>query len=121
MSAQFDRGGDRVVTASVDKTVRVWDLKSGVNTRVFSAEGAAVDFAAFSPDGRYVLAACSDHVARLWNVHTGTLVVRLLGHREKLRSAVYDATGQRIPTEPRVCGGDRSASPPGSGTRTRCS
>ena len=45
-----------------------------------------------------MLAACSDHVARLWNVHTGTLVVKLLGHREKLRSAVYDATGQRILT-----------------------
>jgi WD40 repeat protein len=43
----FDRAGRRLVTASMDKTVRVWDAGSGETLRVLVGHGAAVLGACF--------------------------------------------------------------------------
>jgi WD40 repeat protein len=53
-----------VVTASKDKTVRLWDVESSKQIGVFSGHEDRVNSAAFSPDGRRVVTASSDKTAR---------------------------------------------------------
>jgi WD40 repeat protein len=70
-SAQFSPNGQWVVTASEDKTARVWDARTGQplaeplkhNSRVASAE--------FSPDGERVVTVAEDKIVRVWDVRTG--------------------------------------------------
>jgi energy-coupling factor transporter ATP-binding protein EcfA2 len=71
-SAQFSADGQRVVTASADKTARVWDAATGKalsepmkhDDRVYSAQ--------FSADGQRVVTASADNTAGLWDIPTIT-------------------------------------------------
>ncbi|MGH8570469.1 MAG: hypothetical protein ACREXU_21310, partial [Gammaproteobacteria bacterium] len=60
----------RVVTASRDKTARVWDARSGkVLTEPLRHE-REVTSAQFSPDGTRVVTASRDTTARVWDMFT---------------------------------------------------
>jgi WD40 repeat protein len=57
-----------VVTASGDKTARVWDAETGKALGVPLQQQDAVNSAMFSPDGRRVVTASRDHTAQVWDV-----------------------------------------------------
>lgn len=54
---RFDPSGERLVSASHDRTVRVWDLEKKENTLVFSQHRFPVGGAAFTRDGASILSA----------------------------------------------------------------
>ena len=56
-SAQFSPDGQRVVTASEDKTARLWDAASGKPIGEPMKHEDAVSSAQFSPDGQRVVTA----------------------------------------------------------------
>ena len=58
--AAFSPDGRRVVTASYDKTARVWDAASGQPITQPMRHTNDVNHAAFSPDGRRVVTASDD-------------------------------------------------------------
>ena len=64
---------------------------------------AAVFYAQFSPDGRYVLAASNDGTARVWDIKTGAAVGRPLSHRSNVKRAAFSSDGGRIVTASDDC------------------
>jgi WD40 repeat protein len=70
--AQFSPDGLRVLTASLDKTARVWDARIGRPLTEPLGHENMVLSAQFSPDGmRVVTAASYDKTARIWDARTG--------------------------------------------------
>lgn len=67
-SAVFSPNGRRVVTASIDRTARIWDSASGKEIVVLKGHEDVVRSAMFSPDGRHVVTASLDKTARVWRV-----------------------------------------------------
>jgi serine/threonine protein kinase len=65
-SASFSPDGTRVVTASWDKTARVWDATTGKELAVLRGHEGSVLSASFSPDGTRVVTA-GDKTARVWD------------------------------------------------------
>ena len=59
----------RVVTASCDKTARVWDVATAHQPARASRQGGEP---AFSPDGTRVVTASSDNTARMWDLRLNT-------------------------------------------------
>ncbi|KAG8784864.1 hypothetical protein FRC12_018205 [Ceratobasidium sp. 428] len=51
---------------------------------------------AFSPDGRRIVSACRDNVARVWDAETGAAVMSLEGHTELVSCIAYSWDGQCI-------------------------
>jgi tetratricopeptide (TPR) repeat protein len=64
--ASFSPDGRRVVTASGDRTARVWDAETGQPLSAPLRHEGGVSHASFSPDGRRVLTACDDNLTRVW-------------------------------------------------------
>ena len=99
-SASFSPDGKRVVTASWDKTARVWELSgpTPVST-VLAGHTGPVQSASFSPDGKRVVTASDDKTARVWELSGPTPVSTVLaGHTDRVWSASFSPDGKRVVT-----------------------
>jgi dipeptidyl aminopeptidase/acylaminoacyl peptidase len=98
--AEFSPDGKRIVTASDDNIVRIWDLThSGqVKPLVICGHEDFVKTAVFSPDGARVLTASFDMTARIWDATTGTQLVALGPHPAAVNAAVFSPDGKRVAT-----------------------
>lgn len=108
--AAFTEDDTRVVTASKDHTVRVWDVVSGRELHTFDL-GSWVASMQLGPDGRTVLASSSgvpsqyaprrgkrpQPVVRLWDLRTGELL--LDKPHPQLARATFNESGDEILTE----------------------
>jgi WD40 repeat protein/serine/threonine protein kinase len=97
-SAAYSPDGTRIVTASYDKTARIWNAHTGAQLAILSGHGAGVACAAYSPDGLRVVTASFDRTARIWDAHTGAQLGVLSGHGDFVLSAAYSPDGTRIVT-----------------------
>src|SRR6185503_21356752 len=71
----------RIVTASADRTTRVWDAATGKPlTRPLEHHDHVVHVA-FSPDGTRIVTASWDKTARVWDALTGKPVTSQLEHQ----------------------------------------
>ncbi|HEU4730389.1 MAG TPA: TIR domain-containing protein [Kofleriaceae bacterium] len=97
-SAAFSPDGTRVVTASWDRTARVWDATTGRPVAAPLEHAGFVHAAAFSPDGARVVTASTDNTARLWDAKTGQPATGPLEHQGVVRAAAFSRDGMRVIT-----------------------
>ena len=95
-SAVFSPDGARILTASADNTARLWDGGSGKLLATFQHE-SGVSSAVFSPDGARILTASADNTARLWDGGSGKLLATFQ-HGSGVNSAVFSPDGARTLT-----------------------
>jgi WD40 repeat protein len=103
ISASFDPQGKRVLTASDNKTARVWDAMTGhevIRPLVHSNE---VSVASFSPDGK-LIATASGRIAQIWDAATGRKLTEPLVHDLPVWCLEFSPDGRRLATGQ---GGDR--------------
>ncbi len=72
--------GSRLVSGSVDQTVRVWDARTGRELMVLPGHRTSITAVSVSSDGRLIASADWDHLVRIWELGTGRLVQRFQGH-----------------------------------------
>lgn len=78
VDAAFSPDGTKIVTASWDKTARIWDTATGRTIAILPGHSTIEWHAVFSPDGtRVATASYDDNCARIWDVATGRALVTL--------------------------------------------
>jgi WD40 repeat protein/tRNA A-37 threonylcarbamoyl transferase component Bud32 len=97
-SAVFSPDGSRMVTASYDKTARIWDAATGREIRLPIAHADRLTCAAFSPDGTRIVTGSVDTSARIYDPATGQTMAVLTGHADRLTTAVFSPDGLRVLT-----------------------
>jgi len=96
--AAFSPDGKYIVTGSKDKTVRLWDAKTGQEVRRFVGHTDEVEEVSFSPDGKVIASASFDGTVRLWNIQTGEAVHVLTSPIHDDRDVIFLPDGRYLIT-----------------------
>ena len=64
----FTPDGARVVSGSMDRTLRLWDVATGQLRHCFDGHTDVVTSVAVSPDGRLAVSGSADRTVRLWRL-----------------------------------------------------
>lgn len=102
----FSPTNDRVTTVAEDRTVRLWEVRTGRMLAVLarwndreSGSGAPV----FSPDASMVITR-DGPLVQVWNASDGKHITDLRGHIEEVLDAAFSPDGSRVAT----CGRDNT-------------
>ena len=77
-SAQYSPDGQRIVSGSLDKTVRVWDASTGTPIgQPLQGHRDAVNSVAYSPDGQRIVSGSTDKTVQVWDVSWQHLLTRV--------------------------------------------
>ncbi|KAG0192231.1 hypothetical protein DFQ28_009805 [Apophysomyces sp. BC1034] len=77
---QFD--DDKIVSGSRDRSIKVWDMRTGECRKTLIGHTASVLCLQF--DDEYIVSGSSDSTIVQWNIETGRVVKTLLGHSESV-------------------------------------
>jgi len=67
----FSPSGDSIVSASDDRTLKVWDARTGEERSTLCGHSSWVWGCAFSPTGDYIVSASYDRTLKVWDARTG--------------------------------------------------
>jgi WD40 repeat protein len=73
--------GDRVITASDDCTIRVWESSTGKQLAVLSGHESKVSHLHLSSDGCYLFSGSADGILRVWDLQNMSGLAILCGHK----------------------------------------
>lgn len=95
MDVAISADGARMLTASFDYAVGLWDPAAETAPVWLDGHNAAVNAAAFLPGGRAVSGG-DDAVVILWDLATGRAIRRLEGHQGKVMAVAPSPDGTKI-------------------------
>lgn len=97
-SAAYSPDGNYIITASWDKTAKIWDALTGTLLMTLQGHSENLCSAAYSHDGKFIVTASWDRTAKVWDSSTGTLLRTITGHSDTVRFATFSPNGKFIIT-----------------------
>ncbi|MBI4615356.1 MAG: DUF4062 domain-containing protein [Planctomycetes bacterium] len=92
----YSPDGRRVVSASFDKTLKVWDAQTGQELATLAGHWNWVSACAYSPDGRRVVSASGDKRLKVWDAESGRGLTTFAGHSDRVIACAYSPDGRRV-------------------------
>ncbi|MGJ5676538.1 MAG: NB-ARC domain-containing protein [Nostochopsis sp.] len=93
-SIVFNPDGEILASASDDKTLMLWNTRTGQRLKTLKGHKERVWSVAFSPNGNTLASASEDRTVRLWNIHTGECTNILERHVSWVRSVAFSLDGK---------------------------
>ena len=94
-SVAMTADGRRAVSASEDRTLKVWDLESGCALRTLEGHAASVYGVAVTADGRRAVSASGDQTLKVWDLESGHALRTLEVNSFLVCGVAVTADGQR--------------------------
>ena len=92
----MSRDGKRALSASYDRTVRLWDVASGKELLQLTGHDGPVLGVAFLPDGQSCVTCSADGTIRTWSLKSGKETGRIEAHRGGVQCLALAADGKTM-------------------------
>ena len=69
--------GKNIVSGSIDKTIKVWDFKTGECLNTLEGHTSSINSIAISPDGKYIVSGSDDGIIKIWDFKTFKEIYKL--------------------------------------------
>lgn len=73
-----------LVSGSVDRTIRLWNAKTGEHLHTLEGHADRVNSVSFSPDSSMLVSGSHDGTVRLWDAKTGEHLHTFEGHGDNV-------------------------------------
>lgn len=103
----FSPDGSTVATASLDKTAKLWDAKTGDLLATMEGHNDRLKYITYSPSGKYILTSTGKQYpytpkgpvsARTWDAKTGEQIAEFKTHMDTIRSAKFSPDEKHVLT-----------------------
>jgi WD40 repeat protein len=95
-SVAFSHDSTRLVSASMDYTVKIWDTGSGKCIRTLMGHSNSVNSVAFSHDSTWLVSASKDNTVKIWDTGSGKCLQTLMGHSNSVNSVAFSHDSTRL-------------------------
>lgn len=95
-SIAISPNGMALATASEDNTIRIWDLRTGLELHNMTHDGT-INTIAFSSDSKKLITSSHDNTSRIWDAETGS-ELRSLNHDDAVLYALFSQDNKKIAT-----------------------
>ena len=83
-----------IVTASADKTVSLFDLRSGLNTQTFYSHANAVNQARFNNSGELIASCDMDGICKVWDMRMVCERLQISAGMHAANAVCFDRSSQ---------------------------
>ena len=88
--------GKYLASGSYDKTLIIWDAKSGEKLKTLEGHSDSVFSVSWSPDGKYLASGSVDETLIIWDAKSGEKLKTLYGHSDWVWSVCWSPDGKYL-------------------------
>jgi len=92
----FSPDGARLAAGSADRTIRLFEAKSGRQAHVLRNHADWVQTISYSPDGAHILSASRDRTVRISSASSGELEATYTGYETAVFAAIFSHDGKTV-------------------------
>lgn len=93
----FSSRGARLASGGSDRSIKLWDVATGLLVRTLVGSASAITSVAFAPEGRRLVATSGSREVTLWDATNGA-VIRILAAPADATFARFTSDGERVVT-----------------------
>ncbi|KKP07331.1 hypothetical protein THAR02_00528 [Trichoderma harzianum] len=95
---KLSKNESRIVSASRDKTIRIWDVSSGACIMTYSGHDQPVAFVSYLSDDKYILSTEFEGVSKIWDTSLEALTTPYESHDGAIIEVIYSPNRRNIIT-----------------------
>ena len=95
-SVDVTHKGDKIISGSDDKTLKIWDFSTGNLIKTIEAHDQPILSVATSLDDNYIFSGSTDNSIKIWGSRRGNLISELNDHTDAVTSLVVPPGGKNI-------------------------
>lgn len=88
--------GTKMVSGLGDKSLIVWDMKTGTSLKTLTGHNGSVDAVAITLDSKQIVSGSTDSTIKIWNIETGENIDTFIGHQSSIRAIAITPDGKNI-------------------------